>query len=59
MEEQRISGGVLPGPADWRWFALVKYDARGPIARQFLMAPADVDCDLSEAEALVKWNDGS
>lgn len=53
-----LSGGVLPGPIAWRWFALVMYDARGPIARQFLMAPGDADCDLSEAEALAMWHGG-
>ena len=59
MEAKRISDGMLPGPDSWRWFTLVRYDARGTIARKFLMAPANADCDLSEAEALSKWDDGS
>lgn len=58
MEARRVSSGVLPGPTGWRWFTLVMYDARGPIARQFLMAPSDADCDLSEVEALAMWHGG-
>ena len=46
-----------PMPAGWAWFTLVKRGALRMHLRQYLMAPADTDCDLPEAEARAKWDE--
>ena len=48
----------LAVPDGWRWFALAHRITPNRQARQFLMAPADTDCELSEEEARSRWDEG-
>lgn len=60
-ERERITASLPshapPKPAGWAWFTLVQRGALGMHVRQYLMAPADTDCDLSEKEARAKWDE--
>ncbi len=58
VERQVTNYPDLPAvPPGWRWFVLVNSDGRDVRHRQFLVAPAETDCDLSEAEARAKWDE--